>query len=670
MRLVAIDTETSVEMLPAHATMVCMSYATPGAVAGVFGHQHIYTPLKGLLADKNTILIGHNMAFDMAQLASTYPDLLESVFQAYADNRVKCTMIRSWLHALAQGLEEYEPKPSHSLVSVYERYVGGVSEERLAQKHAEDAWRFRYIELYDTPVKEWPEAASKYAIEDAEATLAVYLAQCEVQIHETLEEGEYPSEELLAASHFAATYTSMHNGFHRDFDALVALEQVTAGHVERIHALMVEKGLARYQKKKGVSVLVRDMKAWREAITIAYEGNPPRNKPTEKMLEKDPNAEGSIKTDAKTILRTGDQVLIEAGGEGWLKVDSTYLPALRRTEYDVVHKGLVTRLTIHPDYKMSVNTGRMSVSGQAPLQQFPRDKGIRDVLIPATGHAVVMTDLASSESVCLAETQCRYLETPSCKLLDLLTAGIDIHCYTGFFIADKMQHGRFSSYEDLKASYEAGDKDAKKYRTMAKPVNHGGGGGLGPEAFRDFAASYSIFMTKAEAKIIIDAWKEALSDITQYFAWISRQQTFKEDYSLKTWTTGRIRSGMTYPSACNYGFQASAADGKRLSMFLLVREQLCKGHHTDDLEWVPGTPSGVYGSKLLLEMHDEFITECLPEQVAAVAERQEHLLKIGIKSFMSHAGHVVGADSVSAYRWTKKAKRVTDKAGNLIPWQE
>lgn len=660
--LYAIDTETDIQFLPGPTTLVCLSWATLDGDAGLLSRNEVEDWMLARFRAKDQLVLT-NAAFDMTALLVNFPALTEHIFQAYDLGLIKDTLVRSWLFTLASGEEESPKKPSHSLIAQVERFLGYTDAERAASKKDKDAWRYRYVELLYVPIADWPKEASEYAIQDAKDTLAVYQAQCQTcPTHSTT--GVYPSEDLIAASHFAMYLTSAKNPFKRDFAWIRGLSEISSEKAAAVLEQQCQVGLARKQKKKGEVVVVRDMEAWREAITKAYNGNPPRNPPTEKMRAKG-ITEGNIMTDRKTILRTGDLDLIEMSGEGWLKVESTYLPALRQTRYTLDNGRVITRRDVSPDYSMAVMTGRSSISGQCPLHQFPKDKGVRESFIAEPGHAFVFTDLASSESVCLAETMCQYLETDTCHLKEVLGSGKDVHCYTGFFIAQSAEPGRFASYEDLHEAYLAGDKTAKKYRTFAKPVNHGGGGGLGAGALRDFAAGHGIFMTHQEAKTVLDAWKRAFNDVYDYFAWVTSQEDFVTgEIATRIWTTGRIRGGMRYTSACNNGFQASAADGKRASLFMLVREQMCKGHYQNTtkrasiipkVEWVPGQTTALHGTRLMLEMHDELITQCRLADTKVVAKRQEELLKLGIQVFMKHCAELVGADSTFAVRWTKQA---------------
>ena len=61
--------------------------------------------------------------------------------------------------------------------------------------------------------------------------------------------------------------------------------------------------------------------------------------------------------------------------------------------------------------------------------------------------------------------------------------------------------------------------------------------------------------------------------------------------------SGRIRGGLGFPNGCNYFFQGPVADGAKRAFYLLTRESRLE----------PGSP--VYGSKPLILMHDEIISE-------------------------------------------------------------
>src|SRR6185295_12982859 len=84
---------------------------------------------------------------------------------------------------------------SFHLAGLCAKYLGT---DRTAEKSAEDAWRLRYNELDGLPALAYPEAASKYAIQDSLDCLQIYEQQAEDPLAAILE-----NEWLHVAAHFA-----------------------------------------------------------------------------------------------------------------------------------------------------------------------------------------------------------------------------------------------------------------------------------------------------------------------------------------------------------------------------------------------------------------------------------------------------------------------------------
>jgi|APHM01.1.fsa_nt_gi hypothetical protein len=169
------------------------------------------------LIDDDTCLIGHNIAFDTLVMARACADFLsdarleeafdgksaDSVFDrvlVICDNMMRLpdverrrdrgtghygmpisdTMYRQKLldNALklgTYGSERGISEISYTLDNLEKRHL---SRDRSDDKKGDDAWRLRYNELVDVPLEEWPEDARRYAREDAEGTLEVWMSQC------------------------------------------------------------------------------------------------------------------------------------------------------------------------------------------------------------------------------------------------------------------------------------------------------------------------------------------------------------------------------------------------------------------------------------------------------------------------------------------------------------
>jgi DNA polymerase III epsilon subunit-like protein len=223
-RIIAWDTETCL-IAPAKLApeLVCVTWQSPGEDAGIEHHTTVEPRLRGWLEDKDTVLVGHNVAYDMAVIAERFPHLRLAIVKAYDEDRVTDTKLRQQLLDIAAGV--YRGRFGEK-----GRWIQhGYTLEDLAWRCAgmrlqKDAWRLSYGEFLDTPLADWVERAKvvqeraklkmqelcarpylgkspeekalkkeidglremvesdpsqcvKYPLDDARATLAVYLAQ-------------------------------------------------------------------------------------------------------------------------------------------------------------------------------------------------------------------------------------------------------------------------------------------------------------------------------------------------------------------------------------------------------------------------------------------------------------------------------------------------------------
>lgn len=187
-KLISFDTETHpIRTGMVAPPMVCLS-------ACMYEGHELATTLKSTgdgeeldllvesIIDSDTVLVAHNAPFDLAVIASRYPHLMSLIWERLAQGHVHDTQVRESLLNLADtGNLEYLELPDGSnmklkydLASLEIKYLGI---DRSGEKEASDAWRTNYNQLDGVPVSEWPEDASRYAIDDARGTLMVYSAQ-------------------------------------------------------------------------------------------------------------------------------------------------------------------------------------------------------------------------------------------------------------------------------------------------------------------------------------------------------------------------------------------------------------------------------------------------------------------------------------------------------------
>lgn len=187
-RLRALDTET-LKIVPGRAVprLVCASTARleGGAVRGdlVVGRERAIDLARQIL-DGDCVLVGANVAYDLAVLAEEDRSLFPLIFRALREGRVYDILIAEGLNAIYYGHLGKNPdgsdlvKPStgewtnrYSLEVVHKLLTGKCD----AKKN--DVWRTSYALLEGVPEDRWPAEARVYPVDDAANTIEDALFQ-------------------------------------------------------------------------------------------------------------------------------------------------------------------------------------------------------------------------------------------------------------------------------------------------------------------------------------------------------------------------------------------------------------------------------------------------------------------------------------------------------------
>ena len=115
--------------------------------------------VEDLLTDEGVVIVGANLAYDMAVFANERPHLLPLIYAAYESGRAADVQVREKLVFLARGWLSYDPvrrqkPPRFSLAQLVSNRFG----TELSGKGG-DGWRLRYGELADVPLEDWAKAA-------------------------------------------------------------------------------------------------------------------------------------------------------------------------------------------------------------------------------------------------------------------------------------------------------------------------------------------------------------------------------------------------------------------------------------------------------------------------------------------------------------------------------
>jgi len=468
--------------------------------------------------DDEVEIVGHNIAYDMAVLASHNPAWLPQIYQAYERGNIHDTKIRQQLIDIADGsFWKNRKKGGYSLQALVKKYFS----EDLAK--GEDTWRLRYGELIDVDLEDWPEDAKEYAIKDAEYTLRVFQ-----------EQGTVPNGAEQAANSFALHLMSCW-GVITDPYRVAEFTQEAKDSMGALREKLSRTGLMRVDGTK-------DLKAIRERVSKRTK-NP-------KLTDK-----GSIATDEEAIKATQDPELL-------MLVDFSKAQKLDSVWSRYLEQGTNTNTPIQASFHCLVESGRTSCS-KPNLQNPHRATGLRECFIPRKGYLFATCDYSTLELCTLAQVNSWLFQDSS--MAQKLRDGADLHLHFASILLD-------IPYEDAAERLRSGDREMKKTRQMAKVANFGYPGGMGAEAFRSYAKGYGLEISEQDAKALRDNWFQAWPEMSRYFQFVNAQmQGHGFTGKIVQFLTDRVRGDVSFTQACNSYFQGLAADGAKQALFEVSR---------------------------------------------------------------------------------------------------
>lgn len=621
--------------------LACVSYCYEGG-SGLVHWTEAEELFEELLLSKAYLLVGHNVAYDLAVVAAQFPRLLRPIFEAYRDGRVGDTMLRQKLLDNAIGrfrgyrAEKKGPlKPGespfywvgygYSLDDCYHR----VKKKRLDK----DTWRLKYGELRDLPLEQWPEGARRYATDDAIATWDVWNWQNDLDFkirdrfnvpRSYIRDAQPLADEARQAR--AAWWIQLMRvwGIRTDPARVHLLERAADEAYEELEQRLKDVGLI---KPDGV----RNIKAARSRMILAM-GGEDKCRLTDK---------GAVKLDDEACTASGDLILKDYAELSSLKaVKSKDLPAL----------ALGKLLPIHSNFDSLVATGRTSSSGPN-IQNIRRLPGIRECFVPRKGKVFLDADYDGLELRTLAQV-CVSLFGKS-RLAEVLNSGKDPHLQVAATLL-KIE------YDVAKARYDAGDDAVDGARQLGKVANFGMPGGLGIDSLIYYAKkNYGLEMSEHDAKKLKANWLRAYPEMEQYFALIDRHCSSNVEENtayVQHLFSNRIRGDVPYTVACNSRFQGLGADATKAAGFLVA--------------WAcyVDKESPLYGARIVNYIHDQFILEIDEARAHEGALELARLMVEGAKPFLPDVPPTV-SKPVVARCWSKKARQVW-KNGRLVPWEE
>ncbi len=686
-RVVAFDSETSL-IRPALLAppLVCLTWQEPGQAARIVHHSDAEPVLRQWL-ESDCIIVGHNVAYDLAVVCERFPHLRSLVFKAYAEDRVTDTMLRQQLLDIAGGIyrgqlndKQVWRENKYDLESLAKRCAGMVL--------VKDAWRLSYGEFLDTPLADWPRRAtelqaaaraklsttddpkaleslrsmvngdpsraSEYPLDDARATLAVYLSQ---EQHATYLEDQYRQARAAWALHLSSAW-----GLRTDEAGVETLRAATQAEYDDLESELIQVGLIRNDKKR-----TRDTKAAKARMVRVCTDESMTLRRTDghtKGSEKCRDAEGGplpggdercvehVSLDSDACKATGDSVLEAYAEIGTCKKVLT-------NDVEALAKGVA--YPVHTRYGMA-ETGR-TTSSRPNIQNLRRKAGIREAFVPRPGKVLAAADYPQLELYTLA--QCCVKWVGKSKLSEALNGGLDPHLAMAANIVG-------CSYEEAKARIDSPQID--NARQTAKVANFGFPGGLGIPKLCLFAKkTYGVDLTEGAAKLLKSQWFATWPEMRGYFGIAdSFSKLFREEESrrlaqiaaletsgamFRSLFTKRQRAGMTYCAACNNGFQALGSDCAKESLWRVAREQY------------DAPTSALYNTRTVAFVHDEIIIEADEATAHDAALRLADVMVEGANIYLPDVQ--ISREKVKPLlmrRWSKKAKPVFSSDGRLVPW--
>lgn len=538
-QIVSLDTETDLMAADnVNPRLVCATIARKHANgfidARLLAHcdTDCRATIEHLLTSDDFVLVGHNIAFDLAVMAREWPDLLPLIWAKLTKGLVTDTAIREkLLNISTHGQLEQLRRPDGSSARLgyrltdLERKYMGIDRSKLKEGSG-DIWRLNYKELLGVESFRYPPDAAEYAKDDAINTLAVFYAQHEARLG-AVGRGSTATEEFQTASAFALRLATI-SGLPVDEAGVERLRAALTAEMETLVGPLVELGLVvPAQPEKPYKADVKKLTALLpgadvEALTdeqrtalkaagirfLAPVKEKKNNKALAALVEQVCVAKGMrIKRTKKGAVKTSDEVL---------KQLEPFVPAFRqfRQRQSVSKtlgsfvKPLIGVSRVHPDYDVLKETARTSSYGGKLYpsinvqQQSPQ---IRGCFVAPQGSLFCSVDYSAIELASFAQKTYSLLGHSTHR--ELIAAGVDLHAYLGAQLAlrfDKEFAWIFrgiwvphrgdspvSCYQFF-IDHKKSEKDEaralyKKYRVLAKPVGLGFPGGMGAATFVDTA---------------------------------------------------------------------------------------------------------------------------------------------------------------------------------------
>jgi len=615
--IVAIDTETSLIKPGVLAPpLACVSFAYFDTLRkdyanGILHHttaiRDVRTWLEGAANFNDVMIVGHNIAYDLAVLGSHDPSLLPLIFAALERGNIDDTLIREQLINIEDGTfwQRRTKRGAYSLLGLVEKYLPD-----FGMSKGEDTYRLKYGALISEPLREWPEEAIDYARKDALATLLVFRKQ-----GENVTNSREQTRAAFALHLMSCWGVVTDPGKVSEF--VEGIEDVMSAHREKLTL----SGLMRADGTKDTARIKERVKSSAKAA----------------RREVKLTGKGNVSMDEETLSGTGDPDLA-------LLVEFTKAQKLDSVWKRFLQQGANPSTPVQARFHCLVETGRTSCSGPN-LQNPHRAAGLRECFVPRRGYLFAACDYSTLELCTLAQVT-TWLFGGS-VMADKLREGVDLHLH---FAAQILG----ISYEEALKRQKEKDPEIKQTRQTAKAANFGYPGGMGANSFRSFAKGYGLNLSEKQAGKLKEDWFLAWPEMRDYFRFI--HTTIGDEIgTIEQFVSKRKRGGVRFTQACNSMFQGLAADGAKEALFEVSRRCYTEPE------------SALYGSRPVMFIHDEIVLES-PQDLASKAADE---LALVMRERMSRFTPDIPIKTTVAImdRWYKEADETRNERGELQIWR-
>jgi len=307
---------------------------------------------------------------------------------------------------------------------------------------------------------------------------------------------------------------------------------------------------------------------------------------------------------------------------------------------------LVYCVSVPSSYLLVRRNGKTVVTGNC--QNPPREGGFRACFVPRRGWVFVFCDYATLEMRSLAQVCLDAFGFSA--LADALNAGKDPHTIFAAYLLG-------IEYEEALARLEAGDDEATQARSACKVANFGFPGGMGAEAFVDFAwSSYHVLVSIEKAQELHGAFRRLWPETEKYFSYCSSLVGVNgEAEYIEFPRSGLVRGKVRYTAICNGFFQELAARGAKEALYEVTKE--CYLDRSSPL----------FGCRPVFFLHDEIGMEVPyddPERASRAADRLSEIMCEVMSRWIPDIR--ILAEPVMTRRWHKGSKPVKVD-GVLVP---